>query len=75
MFLKYLSESLDFTLRIEIAEETSYSAELELLDLASFASVGAFAARLRDVPIDILVANAAIATGQFSLTEDGWEQT
>ncbi|EKM54525.1 uncharacterized protein PHACADRAFT_185443 [Phanerochaete carnosa HHB-10118-sp] len=57
-----------------IAEKTGYAAELQLVDFASFASVNAFAARLKDDPVDILVANAAIAEAEFSLTKDGWER-
>lgn len=62
-------------LYVEIAKETSYNAELQLLDLGSFESVVAFAKRLEGEPIDILVANAAVAVGQYSLTKDGWEET
>ena len=35
----------------------------------------AFAARLKDAPIDILVANAAVAQPEYKLTKDGWEET
>lgn len=45
-----------------------------MLDLASFSSVNNFAARLRDVPVDILVANAALASSTYEVTKDGWEQ-
>ncbi|KAF9485551.1 NAD(P)-binding protein [Pholiota conissans] len=49
--------------------------ELYLLDLASFASVKAFAERFtkENDRLDILVENAAVATSKFELTEDGWE--
>ncbi|GJE92164.1 short chain dehydrogenase [Phanerochaete sordida] len=57
-----------------IAGTTGYVAELQLVDLADFASVTAFAARLKDVPIDIFVANAAICETKVALTKDGWEQ-
>ena len=34
----------------------------------------AFAARLKDAPVDILVANAAVAQPEYKLTKDGWEE-
>ena len=58
----------------EIAKETSYSAEVQLLDLSSFDSVTAFARRLEGQPIDIYVANAAVASMDYVETKDGWEQ-
>ncbi|KAI0775352.1 hypothetical protein BC629DRAFT_702330 [Irpex lacteus] len=69
------SESKGKAAAEQIAKETSYNAELQLLDLGSFESVVAFAKRLEGEPIDILVANAAVAVGQYSLTKDGWEET
>ncbi|KAI0092207.1 hypothetical protein BDY19DRAFT_990939 [Irpex rosettiformis] len=59
----------------EIAKSTSHSAEVQLLDLSGFESVVSFAKRLVDEPIDILVANAAVALGEYVATTDGWEQT
>ncbi|GJE92166.1 short chain dehydrogenase [Phanerochaete sordida] len=58
----------------EIAKATGFAAELQLVDFADFASVQAFAARLKDAPIDILVANAAVAQPEYKLTKDGWEE-
>ncbi|EKM54524.1 uncharacterized protein PHACADRAFT_258435 [Phanerochaete carnosa HHB-10118-sp] len=57
-----------------IARETGYSAELQLVDLADFASVKAFTTHLKDDAVDILVANAAIAQPEYLTTKDGWEQ-
>lgn len=58
-----------------IARKTGYAAELQLVDFALFASVTAFAERLKDDPVDILVANAAVAQGDYRQTRDGWEET
>ena len=49
--------------------------EVQLLDLSSFESVVSFAKRLKEDPIDILVANAAVALTEYVATNDGWEQT
>ncbi|EKM54523.1 uncharacterized protein PHACADRAFT_185441 [Phanerochaete carnosa HHB-10118-sp] len=57
-----------------IARDTGYSAELQPVDLADFASVKAFAAQLKDDPIDILVANAGVVQPEYLTTKDGWEQ-
>ena len=43
----------------------------EVLDLASFRSICAFADRLGDAQIDALVCNAGLAAMEFSTTEDG----
>ena len=59
---------------LDIAHETGYAAELQLIDLAEFASVNAFAARLKNDPVDILVANAAVIYPQYEATKDGWEE-
>jgi retinol dehydrogenase 12 len=59
----------------EIAKDTGFAAELELLDLAKFASVNAFIDRLKDSPVDILVPNAGVAAVEHHATEDGWEET
>ena len=45
------------------------------MDLASFESVVALAKRLEGDPIDIVVANAGVATQEYTLTGDGWEST
>lgn len=45
------------------------------LDLASFGSIQAFAAGLGDAPIDALIANAGLATTDFSTTDEGIERT
>ena len=57
-----------------ISEETSYAAELQLVDLSEFASVQALAARFQGQPIDILIANAGMASRDYILTPDGLEQ-
>lgn len=74
--LHWFVSSLTFTENLcsEIAKETSYNAELELVDLDNFASVVALAKRLHGQPIDILVANAAVARTEYIATKDGWEQ-
>lgn len=59
----------------KIAKATGYAAEIQLIDLSNFASVQAFAARLQDTPVDILIANAAIGQPNFVTTKDGWEET
>ncbi|KAJ2930295.1 hypothetical protein H1R20_g6819, partial [Candolleomyces eurysporus] len=62
----------------KIREETGYTPELELLDLAKFSSVIAFADRFlknKDARLDILLANAAVATEQHKETSDGWEES
>lgn len=58
----------------DIARETGYGAELQLVDLVDFASVKDFAARLEGDPVDVLVANAAIIQPEYLTTNDGWEQ-
>ncbi|EIW74962.1 short-chain dehydrogenase [Coniophora puteana RWD-64-598 SS2] len=60
----------------EITRRTGYSnIKLWLIDLASFTSVREFADRFdREAgPLDILVMNAAVATGKYEVTMDGWE--
>jgi NAD(P)-dependent dehydrogenase (short-subunit alcohol dehydrogenase family) len=51
--------------------------ELRLLDLASFASVTAFADKFEEDGgrLDILIANAAVATTVYRVTKDGWEES
>ena len=60
-----------------IREETGYSAELQLLDLARFSSVLSFVDGFlkEGNRLDILVANAAITTTEYKTTVDGWEET
>jgi retinol dehydrogenase 12 len=52
-------------------------AELRLIDLAKFASVKAFANTFDgdEKGVDIVVMNAAVAWGDYAVTEDGWETT
>ncbi|KAJ2919907.1 hypothetical protein MD484_g391, partial [Candolleomyces efflorescens] len=65
----------------KIREETGYTPDLELLDLAKFSSVLDFADRFlknKDARLDILMANAAVAYTQESErreTSDGWEES
>ncbi|GJE92168.1 short chain dehydrogenase [Phanerochaete sordida] len=59
----------------EIAKAIGFAAELQLVDFADFACVQAFVARLKDAPVDILIANAAVALPEYKLTKDGWEET
>lgn len=58
-----------------IAKQTSYAAEVQLVDLSDFASVVAFTKRLENDPIDILVANAGVNLKDYRTTKDGWEET
>jgi retinol dehydrogenase 12 len=63
--------------RTELKQETGYNqAEVRILDLASFASVSAFANELEkeDARVDVLVANAAVGIWSYEVTQDGWEQ-
>ncbi len=48
---------------------------LELLDLASRSSILAFADRLGETPVDVLVNNAGVLPDRRLETEDGWELT
>ncbi|KAI0093262.1 hypothetical protein BDY19DRAFT_418080 [Irpex rosettiformis] len=57
-----------------IAKETSHAAEVQLVDLGDFASVVAFAKRLENDPVDILVANAGVSLKEYRTTKDGWEE-
>ncbi|RXW25015.1 hypothetical protein EST38_g789 [Candolleomyces aberdarensis] len=62
----------------KIREETGYTPELELLDLAKFSSVIAFVDRFlknKDARLDILMANAAVAIYEHKETSDGWEES
>jgi len=66
------------TYDIALKEDTGYvTAELRLLDLASFSSVRSFAQQFEDNDerLDILLENAAISPGKVpEITDDGWEQ-
>ncbi|OJJ99631.1 hypothetical protein ASPACDRAFT_60471 [Aspergillus aculeatus ATCC 16872] len=61
----------------------AHSCQIDLwaLDLASFASVKAFVARVRHYVrdeqgrIDVAIMNAGLASGEWHVTEDGWERT
>jgi len=58
--------------KIDIESTTKRTGVLEVweLDLARYSSVQAFAARLADLPrVDVVVANASIATHRFELFE------
>ncbi|KAG2143729.1 hypothetical protein DEU56DRAFT_792430 [Suillus clintonianus] len=62
----------------EIKQETGYNGcELWIIDLASFASVTAFADKFEKEGGDlhILVMNAGIAQASYQSTTDGWEST
>ncbi|KAG6918156.1 hypothetical protein DXG01_016141 [Tephrocybe rancida] len=61
---------------MKLQNETGYKgAELWLVDLSKFSSVVAFVDRFEQQGgrLDILVANAATITPEYSVTEDGWE--
>ena len=60
---------------LAIARDTSFAAELQLIDLANFASVQDFAKRIGDAPVDILVMNAGVAELLYRNTVDNWETT
>ncbi|KAJ7039918.1 hypothetical protein C8F04DRAFT_1254710 [Mycena alexandri] len=60
----------------KLKAETNYTkAELWLVDLANFKSVTKFADKFEQDGgrLDILVANAAVAIGEYEATKDGWE--
>lgn len=59
-----------------LTEETGYaSAVLYILDLASFASVSAFADKLEkeNERLDIAVHNATLWNAEYVRSQDGWE--
>ncbi|KAF7354360.1 Short chain dehydrogenase sol3 [Mycena venus] len=61
-----------------LRDETGYTkGELQILDLADFASTKQFADRLEQEGgrLDILIANAASEPRKFITTKDGWEST
>ena len=62
-------------LYIAIASSAGYTAELRLIDLANFASVRSFVSALQGDPVDIVVANAAVAQNTCVFTDDEWEQS
>jgi WW domain-containing oxidoreductase len=47
----------------------------EVMDLAAFRSIRAFAERLGEAPVDALVCNAGLAALDFQTTEEGIERT
>jgi NAD(P)-dependent dehydrogenase (short-subunit alcohol dehydrogenase family) len=57
----------------EIEAEAGEPVRTEPLDLSSFASIRAFAARWGDAPLSILVNNAGVMACPLSHTEDGLE--
>ncbi|KAJ7367136.1 hypothetical protein DFH08DRAFT_185925 [Mycena albidolilacea] len=64
------------TAPLELQAETGYAkGELWLVDLADFDSVKRFADKFESDGgrLDILVENAAISTGTYNATKDGWE--
>jgi NAD(P)-dependent dehydrogenase (short-subunit alcohol dehydrogenase family) len=61
-----------------LEEETGYTkGELWIVDLRDFASVKHFGERFEkdEGRLDILVANAAVSTGKYEATKNGWEST
>jgi retinol dehydrogenase-12 len=61
----------------EVKDETGYTAELWIVDLADFASVRRFGDKFdKDGGrLDILVENAGVSTEKYESTKDGWEST
>ncbi|KAF6763182.1 short-chain dehydrogenase [Ephemerocybe angulata] len=62
----------------KLKSETSYDkAELWIVDLGKFSSVVAFTDRFEKSGerLDILVANAAMASYEYKTTSDGWEES
>lgn len=68
------AKASDAVARIRAAHADA-DAEAATLDLASFRSILAFADALDDAPVDVLIANAGLATTDFSTTEEGIEGT
>lgn len=58
----------------EIAREAGVAAEVRTVDQNNLASVVAFGEAMKDMPVDILVANAGIPQQKYATTSDGWEQ-
>lgn len=48
---------------------------MQVVDFGRFSDVVALAERLKDDPLDIVVANAAVAKYEYNQTTDGWEET
>jgi NAD(P)-dependent dehydrogenase (short-subunit alcohol dehydrogenase family) len=63
--------------KAEIEAAAGRSVRLELLDLASFASIRAFAARILETTpkIDVLVNNAGLILDRYETTDEGFETT
>ena len=59
----------------KIQQETGAKVDVEALELASFASIRAFAKRIleRSEPIDVLILNAGVMACPYAKTEDGFE--
>ena len=58
-----------------IERSTGFKPELALVDLGDFNSVVQCAEKYKNDSLDILVANAGIAVGEYETTKDGWEST
>lgn len=60
---------------VQAAVDAGLVVEVWQLDLASFASVKAFAKRAEEElqRLDVVVENAGMATQKWTTTEDGWE--
>ena len=61
-----------------ITSDTSLTTEIDVweVDLDSFASVKAFAAKCDQLPrLDVAIMNAGMVTGKYELSADGWEKT
>lgn len=59
-----------------IEQATGYhGCELAVIDQADFSSIVRFAENFKNEPLDILVANAGLATPEYETTKDGWETT
>lgn len=56
-------------------EDPKVHARLEILDVSSLASIRAFADRLQETKIDVLVHNAGVLPDQRTMTADGFELT
>ncbi|KAJ3525458.1 hypothetical protein NM688_g8400 [Phlebia brevispora] len=68
------SESKGKSAAERIEKETGYRGiELAILDSGDFNSIVKFAENFKDEPLDILIANAGIAIGEYEETKDGWE--
>jgi NAD(P)-dependent dehydrogenase (short-subunit alcohol dehydrogenase family) len=73
--VRTVSKGNDAKARLEAAT-TNLTAEIEVweVDLSSFASVKAFAARAEKLQrLDAAILNAGLASGKFQLSDEGWE--